>query len=597
MRDELLFLPDAVAPEQLYINGKAVHSRHPDQEAKRQVAEILSRSPRSVILLAPGLGFVIDLLLEQSEARLLWIEPDERIQQAVLRRISKKLVAFHRHHLDDLTIYSDDTSERLILCSSFPEFNRLRSLLVGTPDTWHIFTLRATFHPRYVSFLADLEQRSFRETVNRNTLKRFDRIWLKNLYYNLVSASQWYAVSSLFQKHRNQPGVVVSAGPSLDRCIPALIENRSRFILIAVDTAVNTLQHYGLDPDYLLSVDAQAANFFHIRPYRGQATLVVDMTVSYLTLRHHKGPYFTFHNPLPAASVILQMLFPDGAGEIQFGGSVSTNAFDFAIKLGCAPIYLCGLDLSFPGYRIHARGSALEEAALTKTHRLHTAHQQNHSQLTAVDRRYLKNRAGRAVPTNDKLLIFYDWFRSRITGGLSAHPEKSNRDGKADRDSMPAASVIHVDGGGAYFSSVRSITQDLLATELRQHPVISFRNRTTGHPAAADSGEILKRIDSALIDVENLLAEVHFPEGFKEHCRAGQSELSPASLAERLLQIDQRHGFPVIRLLSSGMQNRLLSSDGLIQDGIKPAELFNDLRDSLHLHRRLISKCRQFTDG
>lgn len=578
MTDEVLFLPDADAAQQLILNGRAVHSRHAQREAERQAAEILARSPRSVILLSPGLGFVLDLLLERSDATLLWIEPDERIRDAALRRLSSKLTDFRRRIVDGEAVYSSKSGDRLILRNSLPDFAHLRSLLPGTPDTWHVFSLRATLRPQYALFIADLEQHSFRETVNRNTLKRFDKIWLKNLYYNLAKASQLRPVSKLSDSHRNTPAVVVSAGPSLDRCLPALVEHRSRYILIAVDTAVSALRHYGLDPDYLLSVDAQAPNFLHVRSYTGKATLIVDTTVSYLALRHLKGPYYTFQNPLPAASILLQLLFPDGAGELQFGGSVSTNAFDLALRLGCSPVYLCGLDLSFPENRIHARGSALEEAALAKTHRLYTAHQQNHAQLTAIDRRYLLNSKGRAVPTNDKLLIFYEWFWSRL----------------------PATHVVHVDGDGASFSRVPSIGSEKLAEALAAHPKLSERTTIrsgTSNAARSDNagtndtaailesrhsfaGALLDRLDTALKETEDLLACIPSTE-----------------LAGQLLQLDKEHGFSVTRLLSSGMQSSLLSNEGVSPSDESLTAFFNDLRDSLKLHRKLISRCRQFADS
>lgn len=578
MTDEVLFLPDADAAQQLMLNGRAVHSRHAQREAERQAAEILVRSPHSVILLSPGLGFVLDLLLEGSDATLLWIEPDERIREAALRRLASKLTDLRRRIVDGQTIYSSESGDRLILRNSLPDFAHLRSLLPGTPDTWHVFSLRATFRTQYAAFVADLEQRGFRETVNRNTLKRFDKIWLKNLYYNLATASQLRPVSSLFESHRNMPAIVVSAGPSLDRSLPALAEHRSRFILIAVDTAVSALRHFGLDPDYLLSVDAQAPNFLHVRSYTGQATLVVDTTVSYLALRHLKGPYYTFQNPLPAASILLKMLFPDGAGELQFGGSVSTNAFDFALQLGCSPVYLCGLDLSFPENRIHARGSALEEAALAKTHRLHTAHQQNHAQLTAIDRRYLQNSQGRAVPTNDKLLIFYEWYRSRL----------------------PAPHVVHVDGGGASFSRVPRIGSEKLAEALATHPKLAemTKMRPGGSNAARTNGtdtfdteaklesvhsfagDLLERLDDALQAAEDLLAGA-----------------PSAELAGQLLQLDKEHGFSVTRLLSSGMQSSLLSNEGASPSGESLTAFFNDLIASLRLHQKLISRCRQFADS
>ncbi len=542
MTDEVVLLPDAENPQQLRVNGRTVHSRNPQREARRQASEILSRSPRSVLLLSPGLGFVIDLLLQESTATLLYVEPNPQIRQAVLKRLEKTTAAG-----------SHARSSRFIVRPSLPDLPQLKTMLPGSIEDWHIFFLKPTLRQEYADFIATLQTQRFRETVNRNTLKRFDRIWLKNLYYNFATTGQWLPVSSLFGKHNGQPAVVVSAGPSLDGCLPALAKNRSRYVLIAVDTAIAALRHYGLDPDYVLAVDAQAANFLHIRSYRGKATVILDATVCYLVLRHLRGPYYTFHNPLPAAAALLQAAFPDGPGELEFGGSVSTNAFDLAKKFGCSPIFLCGMDLSFPGQRIHARGSALEEAAMAKTHRLFTAHQQNHAQLTAIDRRSLINADGKTVPSNDKLLIFYEWYRSRL----------------------PDPHVIHVDGGGASFPGQQTIRPDTLSDRLASFPELSDVHPP--EPAGATHRGILDQLDSALNSISQLL------------------EQSPsADLANRLLEMDSRLAMPVLRLLSSGMQDRLLQqlphSDNL-------EEFFADLRSSLAFHRRLLSRSRQIAEG
>jgi hypothetical protein len=68
-------------------------------------------------------------------------------------------------------------------------------------------------------------------------------------------------------------------------------------------------------------------------------------------------------------------------GEITHGGSVSTNAYDFARRCGCSPVYLCAQDLAFSRGLAHARGSYLDELIHLRTDRFAPATVFNRRQL------------------------------------------------------------------------------------------------------------------------------------------------------------------------------------------------------------------------
>jgi hypothetical protein len=69
-------------------------------------------------------------------------------------------------------------------------------------------------------------------------------------------------------------------------------------------------------------------------------------------------------------------------GEMCHGGSVSTNAYDFAKRLGAYPIILAGQDLAFTKGLAHAKGSYLDEQIHNKTNRISNAEMFNRRQLT-----------------------------------------------------------------------------------------------------------------------------------------------------------------------------------------------------------------------
>ena len=100
-------------------------------------------------------------------------------------------------------------------------------------------------------------------------------------------------------------------------------------------------------------------------------------------------------------------------GEITHGGSVSTNAYDFARRLGASPVYLAGQDLAFTGGHAHARGSYLDEQVHLRTGRLYTPEMLNRFQLTALPKIFVRGIRSGTVHTNQKMMIFLSWFQKR----------------------------------------------------------------------------------------------------------------------------------------------------------------------------------------
>lgn len=577
MTDEITFLPEGSnSPTQIVFQGRFVHSRKPQSEAKRQAAELLNRKPKVVLLMGAGLGFLLEELLLEN-VLVIWLEEIPQIQKAALLRLSSlfdKLKLKATKPTATTTEYRNQFNQiKLIQLSQTLSLANLEKITNGNLTSLQSFILRTTARPSYTELLSQIDQKQFKEIVNQNTLQRFDRLWLKNIYYNLYYYQQFKPLNHLIENQSPKPAVVVSAGPSLNQSLGLLKKFRDKFVLIAVDTAIHVLNKFQIDADYLLTVDAQLANFLHLRSYTGNAKLIIDLTVSYLTMRHIRGFYYLFANPLPAANFFLKRLFDDQLSVLQFGGSVSTNAFDFALKLGSPKIYLCGLDLSFVNHQTHSKGSALEETALSKTNRLLSPQLQNYRQITAIDRRYLKNKNSKLVPTNDKLLIFYHWYLSQF--------EKL-------KESHNSTQLYIVDGQGAYFPQVNTVsvsefeqhlmTAPQITTPLdqTQHPALPKQSEATNSPYTVDFIQTLKLLQEQL---DSILLKLKDPPSI--------------NLAKQLLDDDAASGLQLLKLLSTGMQTHLnLNFENLTKNQL--AEFFAALTTNCKQHQKLLNRLIAF---
>ena len=321
-------------------------------------------------------------------------------------------------------------SKRLLHLDKIPKDEELQKLFKGRSNSEVLFCgHRASYmiSDLYSDFQRTVENFLNRKSVNALTLARFDRLWMRNILANFDILLQAMPVKQLFEQNNSQNNshgkmaLVCGAGPSLLYDMDRIQALRKKLILIAVDTALKPLVKHGIDPDIVLCVDPQALSRHYLRGYEGRAVFVVDPATSYLSLRQLKPEnVFYFWSPFALAELLFEFLDLD-PGKLAFGGSVSTNAYDLAFCMGCNPILLTGHDLAFTEGLAHVRGAALEELILHKQDRLFSNELHNHRQLKALPLRYLEADSAeklRQLATNDKLIIFHQWFSRRLQSDL-----------------------------------------------------------------------------------------------------------------------------------------------------------------------------------
>lgn len=167
------------------------------------------------------------------------------------------------------------------------------------------------------------------------------------------------------------PAFVVCAGPSLDKNVDQLKRVQDRGILIAVDTVFKKLIGLGIQPHIVVSTDPTPLNAKHFDGISelGESILVFPPSVYHTIPRQLNGTKVTL--PLPASKFL--RAFRGSLGEMNYlstGTNVGQTAFNLALYLGCTPIVLTGLDLSFSarGGKTHSSGTAFQRSIeLTNT--------------------------------------------------------------------------------------------------------------------------------------------------------------------------------------------------------------------------------------
>ncbi len=271
-----------------------------------------------------------------------------------------------------------------------------------------IFTEEALFYQQKVLSIVD------KKIININTISRFDKLWAYNIASNVVEISTHYGVNKFFNKYKNIPAIIVSAGPSLEKNINKLKDMKTKSIIIAVDTAVKPLQAHNIEPHFIITIDPQKKNAKYLRNIKfTNSIMIAESSIDNEAIRNFKGSIFFIDSIFPLAKEFMKAL--GDRGDVTMGGSVSTSAFDFAIRTGANPIIMVGLDLSFPNHQTHIKGSYHEENFFTEINKLDSYDSRIYKVLVSGNLREEKNIYNETVYTDSRFDMYRNWYEEQCS--------------------------------------------------------------------------------------------------------------------------------------------------------------------------------------
>jgi|GEM_PF-4878413 len=199
---------------------------------------------------------------------------------------------------------------------------------------------------------------------NRATTVFLGRKWIKNVFSNLMLTQD-----QPFSLLNNKPILVLAAGDSVESLFPFLFQQAKNFFIVAVDTILPLLAEMAIQPDLIITQDAQLANIHDLIPsIWNKVPLLYDL-VSFpsfprqFSLRMHFCSTFSSLTLLHRLQSISVSLFPAL-------GSVALLACFVALRYSKGPVFLAGLDLSTMTEKTHAKMTAPHRNQLTTQHRL-----------------------------------------------------------------------------------------------------------------------------------------------------------------------------------------------------------------------------------
>ncbi len=322
---------------------------------------------------------------EPFETYILFGMGDGRIARNVLKDMydNNLLIAIEPEIEVLLTIMSEiDISDIIsnenffLLIGNAKVFENLQNLLEGVINPGTVTPIRFLISPGYDVLYSDMCRGCIKMAdyvmdairINSNTIiemaEEINLNTFKNLRY-LINGSDLYSIIEKFKEVDldDIPAILVCAGPSLDKNIDDLKKAEGKAFILAVDSAVRALENHNINYNAVMTGDAQKEYSVFEDKRTRRKPLIAEISSNYKIIENWHGR--VFFNGASMGYVVQNSIFngvlTHHMGEVETGGSISTNAFSAIEALGFRTIVLVGQDLAFTGGQGHVQGYSNQE--------------------------------------------------------------------------------------------------------------------------------------------------------------------------------------------------------------------------------------------
>lgn len=345
-------------PQLVQTNGfynlvyKNIHLHNPENPLQ-EALEIFSQAqnePVSIHLVyGLGLGYLFQVASQKSAGTVILYEPDLNIL-----KIAFTFVDFSGDILKN-NVFIASTLEKA------GEYIYKKSNTKNIPLMLSTMAYRNLDEDKFNNLVAELQRMVGSYGMDlRYTRQKFYPL-LRKMIMNMPSFVHEIPLAEFKDFYRGKTGVVVSAGPSLDRNIETIKKYRANIVLFVVGTAMKTIAKHDITPDFLCIIEANDCS---------KQIAGLDLSgINFITepFSHPNLRSFRFKKTYThiSANQPVNFFWKDIAGinieEYWSKGTVSYAALNCARILGCSRIVLVGQDLAYIEGQCYSKESAYKD--------------------------------------------------------------------------------------------------------------------------------------------------------------------------------------------------------------------------------------------
>ena len=169
-------------------------------------------------------------------------------------------------------------------------------------------------------------------------------VGLENIMQNIGYINSNPGINTLYGKFAGRPGVLVAAGPSLNKNIHLLRGLRDKALIISCDASFVPLMTKGIRPHLVSSLERTPGVdlfFSNIKDFAGVYFIALPILMPE-TIDSFTGKKFIAYRDFSHFGWL-----EEDKGSLAVGISVANLAFQILVKLACDPIILIGQDLAY----------------------------------------------------------------------------------------------------------------------------------------------------------------------------------------------------------------------------------------------------------
>lgn len=287
-----------------------------------------------------GMGYHLEYLIKNNPEKLIIIiEPNVELFLYILSARDLSFI------LDKVKILLEESIDEFIkTLNSFMWITKYKRLI----QLQSLGVYQAIFPELYEQIKDRFLKNMVNFDVDTVTRKNLVELWIKNYIKNAWTLKYNSNAEGLYEKFNNVPGILVSAGPSLEKNMHLLNGIKDKCVIASASTATISLKQKNISPHFFFTVDASEGELKIPEAVKDDNIFMVYSNQIYPPcIDMFKGKKFFINYSSDFYTINLLNNAQIKSRFIASAPSVANTLFDFLCHLGCNPIIFIGQDLSF----------------------------------------------------------------------------------------------------------------------------------------------------------------------------------------------------------------------------------------------------------